>query len=1101
LAATTEHVTVLITDLVGSTELSTGLPPKEADQLRRNHFSLLRRAIDSNGGTEVKNLGDGLFVVFPVASSAISCAVAMQQAVEEDNRRSSKSLGLRVGVSVGEATREGDDYFGDPVVEAARLCASCEGGQILASDLVRAMAGRRSNHHFRSFGNLSLKGFQDPIETFEILWEPLEQSEQEKQTPLPSRLLTASAGVVGRHAESAALLQALHRATEGGGIETVLISGEPGLGKTTLAARLARDAHANGAVVLLGRCHEDLGTPYGPIKEAIRHCVTYMSDEDIRGHVDEYGAELALLAPILSTRIGNLPTPQSSDPDAERYLLFAAVAGLLRQVAIEQSVVLIFDDIQWADKPSLLLLRSLVANGELGQLMIIGTYRSAELSDQHPLTETLVALRREQRVTEINLTGLSGEDVVALVERAAGHALEEPGILLAQALYRETDGNPFFVEEVLRHLIETGDIFAADERWTTNVDLARLKLPDSIRQVVGSRVGRLGDGALYVLPVASVIGREFDLELLAAVTNRREDELIDILDGAAAAALIVEDVDVPERYSFSHALIQHTLYQGLGPSRQARTHRSVAEALEGFEDDRSNVHISELAYHWSRATRPVDEMKAVGYAQRCAEMALDALAPDEAIRYYTQAISLLGDSELNDHGVLGIDLLIGLGTAQRQAGLPEYRISLLQAAYSAEAKGAADQLIAAALSNSRGWFSSVGKVDFERVAVLQAALSALPEVDSSERALVLAALCSELSFDNRVAWRNDLGLEALRIARRLPDPSTLLDVLLKLNIPRQVPEDLGNRLDSTREAIELAKAKGDLSQQFLAGAFGEIDAVQAGDFELAEQCMMTMREIGNRLRQPIFLWNFRFREAGEALLAGDQIQAEAIAADACQIGEASGQPDTLTTFGGQIIVVNHQRGTLKDLIPMIELAEAENPGIPLLSVLLGLAHLESGAHDAGKQVLESFVSDVDVSLPQDLFWMVGMASLAELAIGLGSEAQAAVILKLILPYADQIPYAGAFPLDPVSYYIAGLFSVLGRIEEALRYSESAAKLADAGGMKFSSARVALQRGRILAVNNELDAGVRSIQFALEVALANGYSAVAAKANLELEGMA
>ncbi len=170
---TTENVAILFTDIVNSTELSQSLSPLAADEVRRGHFSILRQVIADTGGTEVKNLGDGLMVIFSSASAALGCGVSMQQAVDQDNRGREYSVGLRVGLSGGEVTREDDDYFGDPVVQAARLCAQCEGGQVLAADVVRAMAGRRNHHQCRSLGELELKGLPAPVETVAVLWEPL----------------------------------------------------------------------------------------------------------------------------------------------------------------------------------------------------------------------------------------------------------------------------------------------------------------------------------------------------------------------------------------------------------------------------------------------------------------------------------------------------------------------------------------------------------------------------------------------------------------------------------------------------------------------------------------------------------------------------------------------------------------------------------------------------------------------------------------------------------------------------------------------------------------------------------------------------------------
>ena len=246
MSLTAENVTVLFTDMVGSTALASGLAPDAADELRRGHFSILRQAVAEAGGTEVKNLGDGLMVVFGSTSAALSCAVAMQQGVERDNRAREHSVGLRVGLSGGEVTREDDDYFGDPVIEAARLCAACEGGQILAADVVRAMAGRRSRHECASLGPLALKGLPDPVETVEVRWEPL-GGVATNAVPLPSRLsVRPAAGIVGREVEIATILDAFKRLAGGEGREVVLISGEAGLGKTTLIAETARAAGRPG---------------------------------------------------------------------------------------------------------------------------------------------------------------------------------------------------------------------------------------------------------------------------------------------------------------------------------------------------------------------------------------------------------------------------------------------------------------------------------------------------------------------------------------------------------------------------------------------------------------------------------------------------------------------------------------------------------------------------------------------------------------------------------------------------------------------------------------------------------------------------------------
>ena len=304
----TEGATILFTDMVGSTAFASSLAPDVADEMRRDHFSILRQAIAEAGGTEVKNLGDGVMVVFTSTTAALSCAVAMQQGIEQDNRSQEHSVGLRVGLSAGEVNCEDDDYFGEPVIEAARLCATCEIGQVLAADVVRAMAGRRNRHECRPLGELALKGLPDPVETVEVLWEPLVGADTTTSIPLPSRLAVSPVvGVVGRASEMHAMTETAKRVAGGEGREVLIVSGEAGLGKTTLVAEAARYVFDTGACVLFGHCEEDLATPYQLFAEALGHYITHTSEDQLLAHVKAHGSELSRLVPALASRIRDLP--------------------------------------------------------------------------------------------------------------------------------------------------------------------------------------------------------------------------------------------------------------------------------------------------------------------------------------------------------------------------------------------------------------------------------------------------------------------------------------------------------------------------------------------------------------------------------------------------------------------------------------------------------------------------------------------------------------------------------------------------------------------------------------------------------------------------
>ena len=253
----------------------------------------------------------------------------------------------------------------------------------------------------------------------------------------------------------------------------------------------------------------------------------------------------------------------------------------------------------------------------------------------------MAGLHREPTgVMNIAVRGLDDTGVIAYMEAAAGHELDAAGVELAHDLYRETDGNPFFVAEVLRNLFESGAIYQdRSGRWMT-ARSGPWALPHSVRSVIGTRVSRLGGAAVRVLSTASVIGRDFDLEVLAEITQLDEDQLIDLLEEAEHAVLVNEIAGFPGRYSFSHALIQHTLYEDLGATRRTRMHRQVGEALERLFPNDIEDCAGELARHFLLATKPTDVKKAIAYARRAGEIALKALAPEDAVRYFSQALEL-----------------------------------------------------------------------------------------------------------------------------------------------------------------------------------------------------------------------------------------------------------------------------------------------------------------------------------------------------------------------------------------------------------------------------------------------------------------------------
>ena len=259
--------------------------------------------------------------------------------------------------------------------------------------------------------------------------------------------------------------------------------------------------------------------------------------------------------------------------ETERYLLFEAVSALLSSMSSESPIVIVLDDLHWADAASLDLLRHLVVTAAGLRVAVVATHRQLDVSGGHPLTALLAELHREPAVTRVSLGGLADGEVMELIEVAAGFELPPEGIALAHTLCRETDGNPFFTVELLRHLADTGVLqLEAGGRYALVGDVEELSLPTSVREVIADRTARLGNEPLRVLSTAAVIGHEFDLDVLTAATEIDEDRLIEILERAATVALVTESSESPGRFRFVHALISHTLYQDLGPTRRQRTH-------------------------------------------------------------------------------------------------------------------------------------------------------------------------------------------------------------------------------------------------------------------------------------------------------------------------------------------------------------------------------------------------------------------------------------------------------------------------------------------------------------------------------------------------
>ncbi len=591
--------------------------------LHRTHHKLLSDAVAAHGGHEVKWLGDGLMVAFPSAADAVRCAIAMQRSARRPV--ADVRLGIRAGLHAGEALRDEADYFGTAVVVARRLCETAAAGQILASTMVSGLLAGRQSFSFRDHGTVELKGL-GPFAASEVVYERDDSSVLLQHTPF-----------VGRAGQVERLKQKLSEVRAGHGALVMLV-GEPGIGKTRTLEEFADFARNEHATVLWGRCYEgEWAPPFGPFSEAIAEYAHSAEPEMIKRELGNGGPPLARLVPALRERLPELAEPVPLPPEEERFRLLDAVAQLLIAVSARAPLILVLDDLHWADRGTIAMIRHVARFVARNRIMMLGAYRDVELDRQHPLAEALGALRREAPYERIPLKGLEQREVGELLATMAEQDVPEA---LVAAISAETDGNPFFIRELILHLVEEKKIFRQDGRWTSNLAVAEMGIPEGIREVIGRRLSRLSEEANRLLTAASAFNGSFRFDIAASVIGLDETQALGALDEALAAQLLRSAAET-ESYDFTHALIRHTLYAEMSPSRQVRLHRQIAEAMERAWANRVKEHAAEVACHFSRSAALEGSERGAEYAIAAADNAEAAYAQDEVVSFIRITLELL----------------------------------------------------------------------------------------------------------------------------------------------------------------------------------------------------------------------------------------------------------------------------------------------------------------------------------------------------------------------------------------------------------------------------------------------------------------------------
>jgi class 3 adenylate cyclase/tetratricopeptide (TPR) repeat protein len=888
---------------------------------------------------------------------------------------------------------------------------------------------------------------------------------------------------VGRERELEEMRALLEDALSGRG-HLLLLTGEPGIGKTRTAEELATYAQVRGAQVHWGRCHEADGAPaYWPWSEAIR---SYVRDADPVGLAWQLGreaAEVAQIVPELREVLGEVEDLPELEPEQARFRLFDSVGTFLRGASQARPLVIILDDLHWADEPSLLMLRFIARQiGDSG-LVLVGTYRDVELGRHHPLAETLSDLAGIEHGRRVGLRGLDVEAVGRYVQMTTGSG-PPPG--LADAVRDQTAGNPFFVAEVVRLMASEGRLgpAAGDAGW-------ELAIPQGVREVVGRRLDQLSEHANEVLRFAAVCGREFYLEVLDRVCGRPREEIVGVIEQAVGARLVTESQREPGRYSFAHALVRDTLYAEVPTSQRLQVNREIAEALEQINADDLDSHVSELAHHFLEAASPGETGRAVDYAQRAARRATAGLAHEEAASLYRKALDAL-ELEPSPDPETRFDLLLELGDAQIRAGrLADARATLDRAAPEARTLGDPDRLARVALSMTLT--SEAGVVDEPQIALLEEALAAIGEDDSAVRSQLLSGLAQALYWIDAAGRSNDLGLESLEMARRVGDPEALATALTRRQFTTGVGiEATHQRLAESEEMHDLAKRLGDLELELRAHVYRLRDFLELGNIPEVDRNLAAYERLARELRQPQFLWHIPLLRGTRALIDGRFSDAEQLMAEARAGGERAQEPVSAMFFVIQDLLLRRHRGSdadrehIRELLPGLGELVERYPTIPAWRCSLASIHAELGNQGEARTVFEQLAGEGFESLPSDAQWLISLTSLGETAAFLGDAARAGRLYELIQPYSGMTIVAGraAACYGPVERVLGLLAATIGRTSDAERHLGSSLALSERMGDRPFVARTCRELAEVLLARDGSGDRERALELlarALEIA--------------------
>ncbi|HEY6778903.1 MAG TPA: AAA family ATPase [Thermoleophilaceae bacterium] len=850
---------------------------------------------------------------------------------------------------------------------------------------------------------------------------------------------------VGRARELADLASALEEAVSGRG-SLVLVTGEPGIGKTRLMSELAWFGSQRGVRVATGRCWEEGGAPpFWPWMQVIR----------------TLGGDLEELVVPTGAKAAPRPAPAAVLPEGERLRLFDAVGRFLAGASSERPIVVVLDDLHAGDEPSLLLLRFLGEVLAEARVLVVASYREAERRVRE-LSDVFAELARVGR--RIPLRGLTRADIEAYVATVTGSMVSRQAVA---RLHEVTGGNPYFLGEVVSLLAAGDTLDSLDEPARDPL----LRIPEEVRALIRRRVAALPREAVAALRLAAVIGREFDLHLLQRASRLSPPRTMAMLGAAAAVGLIAEVSATPRRYSFSHDLVRATLYGDLPPRRRLEFHQSVGRLLESAHGDDLDPHLSEIANHLFLAAPLGDAGRAVEYLVRAGDRASAVLGYEDAAIHYRRALELLASAG-GGAGERRGDLLLRLGDAQWRSGDGSGARQTFARAIDVARRSADPEMLArAALGHLTAFGGPLLYSRFEVggpvVELLEEALAALPAGDSALRAHLLSHLALEVrSGREPVERRVQISEEAIAMARRLGDSEALVAALHSRQGALTAPGRARERLAHSEEMLLVAEETANPEIEFLAHNARLHCYLELCDRWGIETETQAMAAVAERMRQPFYRWHTVCLRTLGATLDGRFADAERLAQEALELARLRHTEYPAYVFRyAQMLAIRWAQGRLHELWPEIRDHGERFPWIPRWRDALAAAEL--GDEEAARRELERHAVRGFAGLPRDGLWILHLCSLAEACVLVGDERRGLQLYELLLPHAgdNAVAYTQQ-PFGPVALRLAMLAALLERWGDAEGHFATALSRCELLCARAIRARVLLEHARALASRGE-----------------------------------